>query len=220
MFSAALAATMSVDATALQPLGTFHGNSAVARDGEAWLALRLDGDDAALVATKVQVRKITEGDEEETEVAATVPDAMMLVRGKGLAEGAVPVAPIADSNAAEHALPLGERRFDVRTVCVDDGERGGQLRVKCEVRLQEGAKQQVLLRMDGYREAANPAPVIADEKAPKLLFAGDLDRDGALDLIMDTASRSNVSKPTLYLSSKAGEGELVGEAATNETTGC
>ena len=81
-------------------------------------------------------------------------------------------------------------------------------------------REQVLVRMDGYAESAGAAPLLGDDAMPALLFAGDLDRDGELDLLFDTTDHYNVSRPALFLSSQAGPGELLGEAARYESVGC
>ena len=56
--------------------------------------------------------------------------------------------------------------------------------------------------------------------SPTAIWAGDLDRDGELDLLVDATFHYNVSNWTLWLSSGADSGELVGEVATLTTTGC
>ncbi|MET0807665.1 MAG: hypothetical protein ABWX93_02785, partial [Pseudoxanthomonas sp.] len=61
---------------------------------------------------------------------------------------------------------------------------------------------------------------LGDDASPTLLFAGDLDRDGKLDLIFDGTDHYNVSRPTLFLSSPAGQGELLHEVARYESVGC
>ena len=60
--------------------------------------------------------------------------------------------------------------------------------------------------VDDQRTISNPAqptPSLGDDASPTLLFAGDLDRDGKLDLIFDTTDHYNVRRPTLFLSSQA-----------------
>jgi hypothetical protein len=47
-----------------------------------------------------------------------------------------------------------------------------------------------------------------------LMWAGDLDGDGASDLLMETGSEPAVQRVHLYLSSAATKGEMVREVAT------
>ncbi len=51
-------------------------------------------------------------------------------------------------------------------------------------------------------------------------FAGDLDHDGRLDLIMNSSRHWNETRPTLFLSTSAKSGQLVGRTAEITMTGC
>ncbi|MBM3460904.1 MAG: hypothetical protein FJX76_02275 [Armatimonadetes bacterium] len=55
---------------------------------------------------------------------------------------------------------------------------------------------------------------------PRILWAGDLDRDGRLDLFLDASSHYNLSRRTLFLSSKARAGRLLEKVADFENVGC
>lgn len=59
-----------------------------------------------------------------------------------------------------------------------------------------------------------------EDSQPRLLFAGDLDGDGSLDLIIDETDHYNVSAPALFLSSAKGPGELLGRVASMVSVGC
>jgi hypothetical protein len=50
-------------------------------------------------------------------------------------------------------------------------------------------------------------------ECPRLLWAGDLDRDGQLDLILDRSTSEFSLEPSLFVSSAAKRGELVGLVA-------
>ena len=64
-------------------------------------------------------------------------------------------------------------------------------------------------------------PILRDLSGPELLWAGDLDRDGKLDLLYDLRSFYTRHELTLFLSSAAKEGELVGVVARwNARGGC
>lgn len=60
-------------------------------------------------------------------------------------------------------------------------------------------------------------PEFADDAQPLLVWAGDIDRDRGLDLLLDLSNSRSISAPTLFLSSSAAEGELVGEFGGLET---
>ncbi|MFH7004628.1 hypothetical protein [Flavobacterium bizetiae] len=60
-----------------------------------------------------------------------------------------------------------------------------------------------------------------DDQMIKVIFAGDLDGDNKLDLIIDTASHYNVSSPTLYLSEPAAKEEkIIKPVGVFTTVGC
>jgi hypothetical protein len=60
----------------------------------------------------------------------------------------------------------------------------------------------------------------SDDYMPNLLFMGDIDRDGKLDLILDTSHHYNLEEPTLYLSSEANKNEILKNVAYFSSTGC
>ena len=210
---------------ALQPPGTFHRDEPVARDGERWLALRVGDGEAALIATRVRVRVVEDplidapGERSGREIDAPIEGALVFLRGDGLVEGPVPFAPIDAMDNPSGALRFNGRAYRIDTRCIPDVVREGQQQLACEIVFTQGAHRQVLAKMAGYRTPEG-VDILGDDATPRLLFAGDLDRDGRLDLVLDTTWHYNVSRPTLFLSTLAREGELVREAAANESVGC
>ena len=61
---------------------------------------------------------------------------------------------------------------------------------------------------------------VSVDGAPRLLWAGDLDNDRKIDLLLDLTDHYNVRHLALFLSTHAKEGQLVGLAAELRTTGC
>ncbi|MBF5041672.1 hypothetical protein FGE12_04665 [Aggregicoccus sp. 17bor-14] len=212
---------------ALQPPGSFHDKEPRARDGETWLALRVGEKEAALLPARLSVRAVhdemldAEGEKSGREVSSPVGDALMFLRVPGLSEGAVPRAKVASSESRmpHDDLQLGERAYRIRTTCVPAGVREGQAQLDCEIRLEQGGRSQRLVRMGGYVPQEGGMQ-LGDDANPRILFAGDLDRDGRLDLLFETSDHYNVSRPVLLLSSKAGADELVHEVARFESVGC
>ena len=67
---------------------------------------------------------------------------------------------------------------------------------------------------DGKLESVgNDAPV-------RILWAGDLDRDRRLDLLLDLSDHYNLAQPTLFLSADAPKGSIVIAVAKHRSTGC
>jgi hypothetical protein len=73
--------------------------------------------------------------------------------------------------------------------------------------LTEGGRRQVLYSADGF----------VDEPHFDVVWAGDLDRDGRLDFIVNLHRKYSWHPYRLLLSSMAATGQLVGDAALFET---
>ena len=76
-----------------------------------------------------------------------------------------------------------------------------------QIVLTEGGRRQVLYSADGF----------VDEPHYDVVWAGDLDRDDQLDLVVNLHRKYSWHPYRLSLSSKATEGQLVGDAALFET---
>jgi hypothetical protein len=61
---------------------------------------------------------------------------------------------------------------------------------------------------------------VGDDGIPNLIWAGDLDGDGALDLLIDLSDHYNMLRPTLYMSRKRGGRTLLEPVAAHESVGC
>ncbi len=136
---------------------------------------------------------------------------ILLITGTQLAEGPVPTL------GSEAALSIGDT-LDVdleieRTRIIFRGTRQDGFINDYQVILlsqSEGVlKQQVLIEESRYLASMM-----------NLLWAGDLDGDDRLDLIIDTSNHENVTAPTLFLSSEANGDALVEPVAIHWTVGC
>lgn len=219
---------------AIQPPGAFHGDEPVARDGERWLALRVTDREASLVATRLKVRPVFDevldapGQASGRAVSSTLDDAHVVafLRGAGLNVGTVELATVApgDDNSPlpHYAIAFRARDYRIRTRCDPDAGEAveGQLQFDCRIELSGAAGSQTLARMRGYRDRTDDAVRVGDDATPTLLFAGDLDRDGELDLIFDVSDHYNKLQPSLFLSSPAAAGELMLQAAQFTQVGC
>lgn len=59
-----------------------------------------------------------------------------------------------------------------------------------------------------------------DDAMVNIIFAGDIDEDGLLDLLIDTSYHYNVEQPTLYLSQPADADHLLIIAGQHSSVGC
>lgn len=226
---------LAIAGFAIQPPGQFHGNEPVARDGERWLALRVDGNEVALVPTRLRLRAVFDAISDEPGGAATgrmvespLDDKVVVfLQGAPLVAGTVDTAKPgwADGDQRQrlnYSIQFGDAHYRIVSACAPAAtpdEHNQQF--DCRIVLRDGrGREQVLVRMGGYGDTSAAEPWLGDDATPSLLFAGDLDRDGRLDLIFDTTDHYNVSRPTLFLSSQTKVGELVHQVAQYESVGC
>lgn len=224
-------------AFALQPPGTFHGGEPVARDGERWLALRVSADGAALIETTLQVRAVEDvvldapGERSGREVTSPLEAAGIVtyLRGPGLHTGPVVPAqhsadPAGSAGPPATTLTLHGRRYRIERRCgpAPAAQADGPPPLVCRFVLGDGRSGQVLFEAPAYLEPQGEGgvPVIVSDATAEVLFAGDLDRDGRLDLILEATDHYNVSRPTLLLSTQARDGQIVGRVAQYEAVGC
>jgi hypothetical protein len=99
-------------------------------------------------------------------------------------------------------ISLGRRRYELRLQSSRDDLSDAR------VILTDGARSQVLYSVDGF----------ADEPHFDIDWAGDLDRDGRLDLVVNLSRKYSHHPYRLLLSTKASAADIVGEAAMFETS--
>lgn len=217
---------------ALQPVGTFHGNEPIARDGEVWMALRVREGRSELVRTAVQVRPVRDDLLDEADAmsgrevfAPSVPDAEFFLRGHRIVEGAVTSVDFHPRVREVAGPPRFEFTYDgmryrIGTRCEATAPIDEQRSHACALVLHGGGRSQDLFALRGHFGAASGLLLTSDEGMAQLRFVGDLDGDGAFDLILDASEHYNVSRPTLFLSSQAGADEFVRQVAQYESVGC
>jgi hypothetical protein len=228
---------------AIQPLGSFHQGESVARNGERWLALwtRSDGSGSRLANVRVSVARVedqlvdTAGQKTGEEVSVPVPansreTAIMLLRGEGLKSGDVVIAQVEDRSAdglLAYTFRIGGQESRLDTRCTPgpapaEEENDDLEHAQCRIELVAGKTRQTILTISGSRRAgAAVGPwILGNDASPHLLFAGDLDSDGRLDLLLDTTNHYNLSRPTLFLSSVAPRSEFLRQVSEHRALGC
>ena len=203
---------------AIHPVGDFHGDETKVADGTDWLALRC-AEQCFLLPSRASVAAtfdaLIDAEDEETgrKVRARgIDDATFLLRGAALRTGAVEsavVQEITGFNGDEEApvvtdLVMKQKKLTLRRI-VETG--GGEV-----------ARVRLLVEQDGHSQ------LLAESDSPDLvgyvLWSGDLDGDGEIDLIVDLSDHYNISLPTLLLSSEAVGSDLLGAAAVHLSSGC
>lgn len=220
---------LAVAGFGLHPTGTFHGEEALARDGERWLALESTPTGDRLVPTRVRLQtvvdEIVDGPGEATGrevVALASPTASMLLRGPGLSAGPVERGEILDAGPESTGLSLGFRfrgiEYRLRPVCPSALPAPGMSQ-PCTMTLTGGGRTQALYEVARWRGEDGDVG-FGDEAPARLLHVGDFDRDGRADLILDTSDHYNASQPTLFLSSPAKGDAQLKRVALHRSTGC
>jgi len=201
--------------------GTFHGNE-ISNDAakKEWFGLVKEKDGYILKRTKIKIditRDIIIDEEGEKSgkivSAADIDVPVILINGlKGIAEGPVKSFDLINDQLYPGeflSFKINKRWINVSAhgVC----NPGESLRsYMLQISLQDNQKaNQIFVGSDMF-----------DDAMFKFLWAGDIDQDSMLDLIIDTSSHYNVSQITLFLSSMADEGDLIKQVAMFRTVGC
>lgn len=200
--------------------GVFHGSQVTAKDGEHWLGLVKTGSKFGWRETTVRVRAAhdeivdAEGENSGKEVSVAGPPPLFLVRGLGRLVGHK-VTPVFQSEEPQEfpkddswKLPFGGSTAILRIINRPPDAQYDETRTTF-LTLQVGEQIQTLYKWDHG---------LVDQAA-YLHWAGDLDGDGKLDLVMDLSDHYNLSEFTLFLSSGAGS-SIVKKVSSFCTSGC
>lgn len=201
--------------------GKFHNEEITAETGEMWLGLYAQGENYSLLPSVLTVETVYDA----------VVDAADEKTGKSV-KILVQTKPI--------FLIKGDGFVQSRTVkTVFDGEKtignsfdetynfqGKSYRLYVETGNPKNAKSETvdetskLILTDGKTKQIIYSQEYCDDCSWSLSWAGDLDDDGKLDFYIDLSDHYNASHRRLFLSSKAGNGDLVKEVAKFVTSGC
>jgi hypothetical protein len=220
----------------------FHGEELSAEDGSAWMALIRTASGHVLRKVTITVQPAFDpyvdvdeseptGKRVETQELTANEQVVFLVRGiPQLVEG--PVQTLFEGSTwlvPGYPLRLGSlsgRTESAETLLAATGttiDTSGDCCACPDYRLE--------LRIHDHRghttrrdELASVAggtwPQKTNDTMPTLQWAGDLDRDGTVDLLIDFSPHYSVSSQALFLSSAAAESQIVAPVATLERGGC
>ncbi|HXN45887.1 MAG TPA: hypothetical protein VN893_04555 [Bryobacteraceae bacterium] len=199
--------------------GTFHAGEISDTDAGPWLGLFPDGhryvwrdaivDVKAVRDDSVDARDLRTGREVSVRGGASP---VFLVRGGedlrvANVDGYRELELRALRNGDQLKLTLGKQEFLLR---VANPRRHGDA---------DMAGSSLELVSNGVTQLLYSAPENASEPAWEILWAGDLDGDGKLDLYLQLGADSGVSERILFVSTMAASGQLVGEFAVFATKG-
>jgi hypothetical protein len=207
-------------------VGEYHGDEVTARSGELWLGLYITNKGASLSDSILTVETVKDDVVDDYKTQAKTgkrvsvnlrPAPVLLVSGaRTLRPGPVSTVfagRLALGNATGIDLTLEGASYGLYVKTADTSYSSSINRNDAKLVLsQDQKKEQVIYDLGGTGGSA--------EAYWELLWAGDLDGDGQLDLYVQVGYHYNGSQRKLFLSSQAKKGKLVREVAELETWGC
>ena len=204
----------------------FHGDEVTAKSGEHFLALVCDARDQCVlqpvkIDVSVEFDPIVDAENERTgkRVRAHGIDTAYLLRSKRLAPGPVTSARPSATDLLPISKPqtitLGSSKYVLHYRCASAPDPEGF--VDCALVLESNGVTQALATFPAFDQGGGINALDAEQY---VVFAGDLDHDGKLDLLANISGHWNEWHPALFLSSAAKDDELVGRVAEMVATGC
>ena len=172
--------------------------------GSGWLGWTWKSNTLVPLTLVVRDRR-TDGPSEPEVTVETTSDVTFAVRCvRGFQAGTIRSADVVNHRLVSDGplrVALGDRRYEVRL-------RSARADLSdATVTLSDGQQTQVLYSADG----------VVDDPHFDVEWAGDLDRDGRLDLVVNLSRKYSVHPHRLLLSSRAEKNQLVGEGALFES---
>jgi hypothetical protein len=204
--------------------GAFHGDEIQARSGERWLGLYKTAKGFALIDSVVQIKRVhdpvvDEDENKETGKEVSVnhsSEPIFLVKGAMMLKtGSVTTVFVgrkALGSTSNVSLKLGSNEYRLKVTTKERNPEPGIGLDDAKLVLTATGITQVLYSIGGKGEPT--------EAYWSLLWAGDLDDDGKLDLFVSVGWHYNMSERRLFLSSQAGKGQIVKKVAQFTTLGC
>ena len=214
--------------TRLIETGQFHGDEIAARSGQRWLGLYINGRGAVLRYSRLRVRTVYDditdyGSKNKTgkQVSVASPrEPVFLVNSATVLKPGPAISVFSekvDFNKGLERFPvklrLGNKSYTLKVVSPDKNPatcQSSSFPKNARLVLVSGKTVQTLYTLDDC----------GNDPSWYLLWAGDVDRDGKLDLYVNVTQHYDISERKLFLSSQASKGKLVKEVATFVTGGC
>lgn len=208
--------------------GTTHIGESPLKPGNGWLALRKGKNGWELVETAVKARKVPGNTDYDIEIKNTHKDAIALFRLPQLSPGpvATPKLPkgILDTNF--HKTDGRYPSFSVQFNSAEYQFKGARRKVRFSYQGRESTSAyDAVVVQSGSRSSnigdsgGDSSETDSDNNSIRVLWIGDLDMDGKLDLIT-SATGTNTTGLCLYLSSEAKGNQLFGRQVCHEGSGC
>ncbi|RKR11036.1 hypothetical protein C8C83_2732 [Flavobacterium sp. 90] len=209
-------------------LETFHSDEIEENyNKKVWFGLFKNNNDYSLAETKVSFKRVNdpiidETDEEKTgwEVSAQAKDSCLILIEKlpYFIDGNISSVKIPESIYPDESFKFSYKNAEYTLFAT-----GKKKKEQSDSDWIVVSNYKLYLKMvvDGKETTELlVAKKNFDDQMIRIIFAGDLDDDNKLDLIIDTASHYNVSSPTLYLSKPAEKGKAIKPVGVFVTVGC
>ncbi|MBS1813354.1 MAG: hypothetical protein JSS87_00595 [Acidobacteria bacterium] len=203
----------------LLPGGTFHGEEVKDVPKSGWLAFTFVHGVASLQPTTLHIThthdEISDDDNPQAKTGIIISNSGP--RAYFLLHGIKPRAQVLTFQIDKDGIPLSQR-FSIQSKDLD-----AELEILAPVTGQDGFKtvgagSRIVFREHGIEQELAHFGDEFNDGHVSILWLGDLDGDGKLDLLLDISGHYNVMNPVLFLSK--GAPQLVQAVASFPTTGC
>ncbi|MDV2996494.1 MAG: hypothetical protein N4J56_006148 [Chroococcidiopsis sp. SAG 2025] len=199
--------------------GKFHGNEVQAKSGEQWLGLFSTAKGFELLPTKIAVHTVRDYVLDTDETKKTGKEIILDEKYSPvfLVKGSIPLKP-----GIVKTVFLGNAKFSPNSPPLSvalNHESRNTYQISVKERQNPETIYHALLVYSGKDSIFQEISSCCDDGSTALLWAGDLDRDGKLDLLIDISNHYHVSLLTLFLSS-TNQNKLLEPVAQFKTTGC
>ena len=199
--------------------GFFHGEDLEEGiENKEWHGLFQKNEYSEIKQVDLQLERVKdavldkEGEKTGKQLTVTGEDQpLFLVRGLAIKETQIPSAPIANTSIhveEEISLQLQDKKWQLQAI----GKKGGRYPV--------GPYFYRLINLQTKQSQIIAGTEFFDDANFSVLWAGDLDNDQQLDLLLDVTDHYNVQHLKLFLSGAAKENQLIGAVAECRTVGC
>lgn len=214
--------------TKILTVGTFHGDEVWdSADKEKWFGLFQNMKGFYIAETKLNTNRVADGivDENENDTTdwevQTVNNDTSLILIEGLNYLTHHYVQQADLSKEQifpgDTLPINYLGIDYIIFAIGEKKK---IQENLELYKVWNYKLYVAAKINGQQHINLLAQPNFDDQMIKSIFAGDIDGNEILDLIMDTSRHYNVSSPTVYLSRLSRNSEVVKPIGLHTRVGC
>ncbi|BDU77796.1 hypothetical protein [Mesoterricola sediminis] len=213
--------------------GEWHGSEVHGKTGERWFAL-LSGTDRSDVVRKATLKidavvdgMVDEGSQKtgkRVSIIENLGSPLFLFRkvpkvAAHLAERVSGEISLTPNSPVDLSMKNG-KTYTLTLECPPPIPQGDYDKTSAKLVLRIGGRMQVLAEYENAWFHDGKFVGVGSEGEIRLLWAGDLNSDGNIDLLIDLTDHYNVSLPTLFIGISQGKGLIVTRAAQMKTTGC